>query len=144
MNELTERLLRAIGVLILRVGAGGLMMSHGWGKVQRMLDGNWKFADPIGLGEPLSLVAVAGAEFFCAGMVVVGLLTRAAAAPVVFAMLIAAFVIHADDPWMKQEFPLLFALMFFALMFTGGGRFSLDALLWPALKRRRAKAKAKA
>ncbi|MBX3459132.1 MAG: DoxX family protein [Planctomycetes bacterium] len=141
MNELTERLLRAIGVLILRVGAGVLMMTHGWGKVKRMLDGNWEFADPIGLGPTLSLIAVAGAEFVCAGMVVVGLLTRAAAAPVVFAMLIAAFVIHANDPWVRQEMPLLFALMFFVLMWTGGGRFSLDALMWPALKRRRAKAK---
>lgn len=144
MNELTERLLRAIGVLILRVGAGVLMMTHGWGKVKRMLDGNWEFADPIGLGPTLSLIAVAGAEFVCAGMVVVGLFTRAAAAPVVFAMLIAAFVIHANDPWVRQEMPLLFALMFFVLMWTGGGRFSLDALMWPALKRRRAKVKAKA
>jgi putative oxidoreductase len=142
MNELTERLLRAVGVLILRLGAGGLMMSHGWGKVKRIFTGKWEFADPIGLGPHLSLIGTAGAEFVCAGMVAVGLLTRAAAAPVVFTMLVAAFVVHAADPWAKQEFALLFALMFFVIMFTGGGRFSLDSLLWPWMKKRRMKVKA--
>lgn len=142
MNELTERLLRAIGVLMLRVGAGVFMMTHGWGKLERILNGNWEFADPLGLGQGLSLAATAGAEFACAGLVVLGLFTRAAAAPVVFTMLIAGFVVHADDGWAKQEFALLYALVFFVIMFTGGGRFSLDSLLWPALKRRRAKVKA--
>ncbi len=142
MNELTERLLRAIGVLMLRVGAGVFMMTHGWSKLEGILNGNWEFADPLGLGSSLSLVAAVGAEFFCAGLVVLGLFTRAAAAPVVFTMLVAGFVVHADDGWARQEFALLFALVFFVIMFTGGGRFSLDSLMWPALKRRRAKVKA--
>jgi len=144
MNEMTERMLRAVGVLILRIGAGIFMMTHGWGKVKRIFSGDWTFADPIGIGPELSLIAAAGSEFVCAAMVVVGLLTRAAAAPIVFTMLIAAFVVHAADPWAKQEFALLYALVFFVLMFTGGGKFSLDSLLWPALKRRRMKVKAAA
>lgn len=144
MNEMTERMLRAVGILMLRIGAGVFMMSHGWGKMERIFTGNWKFGDPIGLGPELSLIATAGAEFVCAGMVVVGLLTRVAAAPIVFTMMVAAFVVHANDGWGKQEFPLLFALVFFVLIFTGGGRFSLDNVLWPALKKRRQKKKAAA
>ena len=142
MNEMTERMLRAVGVLILRIGAGLFMISHGWGKMEKIFSGDWKFGDPIGLGPELSLLATAGAEFVCAGMVVVGLLTRAAAAPIVFTMLVAAFVVHGGDPWAKQEFALLYALIFFVIMWTGGGKFSLDSLLWPALKKRRMKKKA--
>ncbi len=138
MNEMTERTLRAIGVLLLRIGAAGLMMSHGWGKVKMFFSGQWgEFADPIGLGKFISLAGTAGSEFFCALLVGLGLLTRAAAAPVVFTMLIAAFVVHADDPFARKELAIVFALVFLVLMFTGGGRFSLDSLLWPALKRRR-------
>ena len=48
-------------------------------------------------------------------------------------MLVAAFIIHADDGWGKQEFPLLYAFVFLALAFTGSGQYSLDA--W--LKKRR-------
>ena len=44
-------------------------------------------------------------------------------------MLVAAFVIHADDPWSKQEFALLYALPFVALIIGGAGRFSLDGRL---------------
>jgi putative oxidoreductase len=142
MNELTERLLRAIGVLMLRIGAAALMMSHGWGKLQMLLNGQWdKFADPIGFGKMFSLVGAVGAEFFCALLVGMGLLTRAAAAPVVFTMLIAAFVVHAPDPFQRKEMAIIYALIFLVIMFTGGGRFSLDSLLWPALKRRREKRK---
>ena len=42
---------------------------------------------------------------------------------------IAGFIVHGDDPWAKTEFALLFALPFLAFAFTGGGRFSVDALL---------------
>ena len=43
-------------------------------------------------------------------------------------MLVAAFVVHADDPWGKKEFALLYAIPFTALAITGGGRYALDAL----------------
>lgn len=137
MDDSLRKMSRGVGLLILRIGAGALMMSHGWGKVQMVFASDWKFADPIGIGPGLSLLATTGAEFVLAGMVLIGLFTRLSAAPIVFTMMIAAFVVHADDGWAKQEFPMLFALIFFVLILTGPGRFSLDALLWPMYKRRR-------
>ncbi len=44
-------------------------------------------------------------------------------------MLVAAFIIHGDDPFKKQEFALLYAVPCVALMLTGPGRLSLDALV---------------
>jgi putative oxidoreductase len=60
---------------------------------------------------------------------VVGLGTRFAAVPLLITMLIAAFVIHADDPWGKQEFALMYAIPYLTLIFTGGGRFALERLI---------------
>jgi putative oxidoreductase len=78
---------------------------------------------------------------------VLGLATRLAAAPVVFTMLIAAFVIHFADPWTmgagrSKEAALLFASAFFTLIFTGAGKFSFDGMLWPRIKERRARQRA--
>lgn len=138
----------SIGLLILRLGLSAYMISHGWGKVQMVLRGEFdNFGDPIGLGNHLSLILAAGAEFVCPLLVLVGLLTRLSALPVVFTMIVAAFVVHASDPWSmgtaaerfmsgqsqswgSKEPALLFAIPFLALVFTGPGRFSIDALLW--------------
>lgn len=144
MESRRDETLRSIGLLILRLGAGGYLMTHGWGKLQMVLAGKFAFADPIGLGEPASLVLVTMAEFLGSLLVILGLGTRLAALPVVFAMGVAAFVVHGADPWTlgagprSKEPALLFLIPFLALAFTGPGRFSLDALIGPRWRARRA------
>lgn len=130
-------------------------MSHGWGKLQMVLDGNLdSFADPVGLGSAPSLLLVTFAEVFCALAVALGLGTRFFAVPVVIAMGVAAFVAHGDDPWSmgtaarrfmageskswsSKEPALLFLTAFLALAFTGPGRFSLDHLIATRWRKRR-------
>lgn len=152
----------SIGLLILRLGIGGYMLTHGWGKVQMMLAGGFdKFGDPIGLGSPLSLVLMVMAEFLCALAVIVGVATRLAAAPIVFAMAVAAFAAHGGDPWTmgegarmflageskswaSKEPALLFLIPFLALVFTGAGRCSIDGVIRPRWRERRADRRAPA
>ena len=55
-----------------------------------------------------------------------GFLTRAAANPLAFTMIIAAFVIHGDHSFSKQEFPLAYAMAAIAVMIAGPGRFSVN------------------
>jgi putative oxidoreductase len=137
----------SIGLLILRVGIGGFLLTHGWGKLQMLRAGQFEMmGDPIGLGSRLSLWLVMFAEFVCSLLVMAGLATRFAALPVVFAMGVAAFVAHGHDPWtmeaaarlffagqtkmiLAKEPALIFLIVFLALAFTGAGRFSLDALM---------------
>ena len=123
------------GLLFLRLTFGLLMMGHGFGKVQDLIAGKTGFPDPLGIGPVPSLALAAFAEFLCALAVAVGFKTRWAAIPVVVTMLVAAFIIHADDGWAKQEFPLLYACGFLTLVFTGGGKHSIDA--WLKKRRRR-------
>lgn len=118
-----------IGLFLLRFGAGTLILGHGWGKAARLLAGETAFADPIGIGPLPSLVLATFAELVCALLVIAGLKTRLAAVPLVINMLVAALVHHAPDPWGKKELPLLYAIAFLTLVFTGGGRYAFDALL---------------
>ena len=137
----------SIGLLLLRLGIGGYLITHGWGKLQMLLAGGAEtFGDPIGLGSTLSLLLVTTSEFLCALLIVLGLATRLAAVPVVITMAVAAFVIHAGDPWtmeaaanaffsgasktwFSKEPALLYLIPFLSLVFTGGGKISLDGLI---------------
>jgi putative oxidoreductase len=124
-----RELLSDAGLLILRVGIAGMMLTHGWPKLEKLMNPPFKFADPLGLGAEASLVLAVFAELFCSLLVVVGLGTRAAAIPLLITMLVAAFIVHGDDPWKKQEFALVYAIPFLTLIFTGPGRFSLDTIV---------------
>ena len=103
--------------------------SHGWGKFQKVLSGDLSFADPIGVGEEVSLILTVFAEFFCGILVALGLFTRAALIPLIITMLVAVFIIHADDPFSKQEFGLLYLIPYITLFLTGPGKLSLDKQL---------------
>ncbi|MEM7202844.1 MAG: DoxX family protein [Planctomycetota bacterium] len=147
--------MRSVGLLILRVGVGGFMVTHGWAKLQMAMEsGLSAFPDPLGLGAGPSLLSATAAELGGALCVVLGLLTRVSALAVAFTMGVAAFVIHGADPWTMQQGAALFSagdaeswsskepaliylVPFLALVFTGPGTISLDEKLW---RRRRSAA----
>lgn len=124
----------SLGLLILRVGTGAMMLfGHGWGKLAGFSDKAGVFPDPLGIGSAASLGLATFAEFFCAIGLIFGFATRLSALPLVINMLVAAIIVHSDDPWGKKEFALLYAVPFITLLFTGGGKYSLDAVVWPRL-----------
>lgn len=144
MQSPSRELIQSIGLLILRLGIGGYLLTHGIGKLQMLLDGKFEMmGDPIGLGPTLSLVLIFCAEFICSILVILGLATRFAAIPVVFGMGVAAFAVHGADPWrasevavlirdnavyvtLSKEPALMYLIAFLALIFTGPGGFSID------------------
>src|SRR5512134_2740394 len=161
METQRGELASSIGLLILRLGIGGYLLTHGVGKLQMMLAGGFgKFGDPIGLGSGPSLVLVTAAEFFCALAVMAGLATRFAAAVIVISMSVAAFVAHGSDPWTmgegarrfmagtskswaSREPALLYLIPVLALIVTGAGRFSIDGWIGTRRRDRRADAPAR-
>ena len=121
---------RDVGLFLLRFLTGGMMLiSHGWPKLANFTNMSSQFPDPIGLGSTFSLTLAVFAEFFCAIALIAGVMTRWMAVPLLITMLVAAIVIHGDDPWGKKEFALLYAIPFLSLIFTGAGRLSLDSLM---------------
>ncbi len=126
-TDMTEARVSA-GILFLRIAAGGFMFAfHGWGKLMNFGARFETFGDPLGIGSPLSLILTVFAEFFCSLGLIFGFKTRAAAIPLLIMMIVIATVVHVDDPWNKKEFALLYAIPFLTLIFTGGGKYSLDA-----------------
>ena len=116
---------RDLALLILRLGMAGPMMPHGWSKLNKVLAGNFNFADPIGIGEGPSLMLATFSEFLCSILIILGVRARLASIPLAFTMLVAAFITHFDDPWGKKELPVVYLVGFTALALMGGGKYVL-------------------
>ena len=115
-----------VALLILRVGSSLMMVTHDWPKIANFSEYLNRFADPLGLGPALSLQGAIFAEFFCAILVALGLLTRVAVIPLIFTMAVAAFIVHGGDPFGDKELSLLYLVIYAVLFITGPGKYSLD------------------
>ena len=115
---------------LLRVFIGLTMaFSHGLGKVPppEMLVGG---ITQMGLPAPEFFAWCAALAEFAGGILLaIGLLTRPAALFMVITMAVAAFVVHAADPFATKEMALLyfFASLFFVI--HGAGRWSVDHII---------------
>ena len=119
-----------IATLLLRLfPAGFMLMTHGFSKLTKVLEGNFEFADPLGMGPAVSLVLATFAEVVCSLLVILGLGTRLAVIPLIITMLTAAFITNSGQPFPRREVGLLYLVAFVVLLITGSGRFSLDSVL---------------
>lgn len=121
-----------IGLAVVRVGFGlTLFLSHGIGKLGNLAAFTGSVAAKgIWLAE-LTAPAAALSEAFGGLLLALGLFTRPAAFFVLVTMLVAAFVVHAGDPFGRRELALAYACVGVAMLIAGAGRFSLDGL-WRA------------
>lgn len=117
-----------LSLLLLRLAAGGFMLTHGYGKMVRLFNGTFEFADPIGLGVEVSLVLTVFAEVVCASFILLGILPRLAAIPLIITMLVAVFIVHADDGFKKQELALFYLISYLVILLLGAGKYSLQNL----------------
>lgn len=123
-----------VAVLFLRLFVGAMMLTHGWAKLSAFPVLSHTFPDPLGIGSMMSLILILFAEVGCSLLLILGLLTRLATLPLLFGMSIAILITHGADPFSARELPILYMGMYVVLLFTGGGRFSLDATIRYQLK----------
>ena len=90
------------GVFLLRVGVSLLMLSHGIPKALEYDTLVQTFPDPLNVGTEMSAMLI------------------------LIAMMVAVFVHHFNDPWAMRELPLLYAIVYGCLSFTGPGSLSID------------------
>lgn len=125
----------SISLLFLRIVVGVFMLTHGSGKFIMLIgDGPIQFADPIGVGATASLVLVVFAELICSIFLIFGLATRFSAIPLLITMLVAAFIVHAPDAFMRKELPLLYTAIYAVFVLAGAGKFSVDYWIFEKLK----------
>lgn len=127
---------KSLSALVLRVGLGLALMPHGAQKLFGWfggygLEGTGQWMDSIGLQPGMLMAALAGsAEFFGGLALLLGLLTRPAAALTAFTMLVAIFSVHIGNGFFMSnngyEYAFVLLVASLSLLVSGGGRFSLD------------------
>lgn len=124
-------------LLVLRVAIGAFMMVHGYGKLQGvMAGGEIQFMDPFGIGQPASMYLAIFAEFFCSILLLLGVATRLAVIPLIITMLVAILVVHAEDPFLKKEMALHYLVVYFFILISGAGKYSIDYFISRSYNRR--------
>lgn len=117
-------------ILFVRIAVAAMMLTHGWPKLLKLLEGgDITFGDPIGLGPVFTLVLAVGAEFFCSIFIAIGLGTRLASIPLIITMFVAAFISHGPDPFRQKEMALLYLVLYGILLVVGSRKYSIDYLL---------------
>lgn len=119
----------SIALLLVRLVFGIFIVVHGYDKLTHFDQMITTFPDPLNLTNKISLQLTIFAEFFCRIFFILGLFTRLASIPLVFCMLIAAFVVNFGKPIMKHELAPLFLTSFIVILIAGPGNISLDKLL---------------
>ncbi|MBI5394074.1 MAG: DoxX family protein [Verrucomicrobia bacterium] len=131
--------------LVARIALGAVFVMHGSQKIFGAFGGHG-WTGTIGfmhdkLGIPVVFAALAIiAEFFGGLGVLLGLLTRLAAFGIFCVMAVAVFQVHLPNGFFADkhgyEYPLTLGLLALSLIFSGGGPWSLDALVKRCCARR--------
>ncbi|MCO5262962.1 MAG: DoxX family protein [Lentimicrobium sp.] len=118
------------GLLLTRVAAGAMMLTHGIPKILNYsaIVASGKFPAIFGsaeLGLSLAIMAEVGMSI----LLIFGLLSRLSTIPLIITMLVAAFYAHAGDPFNAREPALLYLTMYVMILLAGPGRYSADHLI---------------
>ncbi|MFP4161160.1 MAG: DoxX family protein [Ectothiorhodospira sp.] len=122
------------GLTVARVSAGLMMaLGHGLDKLPPS-PGFVGMVEGLGFPSPLLFAWLAALAEAAGGLLLAaGLFTRPAAAAILGAMGVAAFVAHGGDPLFatsgpSKELPLLYGAVMLAFLLAGSGRYGVDAL----------------
>jgi len=119
----------SISLFLLRLAVGGLMIPHGYQKLLNFGTKSAGFTDPFHIGGPASMSLVIFAEFFCAGLLLLGLATRLATIPLIITMSVALFIAHKGEIFGDGEHAAMYLAGYLILLFVGPGKISVDKMI---------------
>jgi len=119
----------SIGLFLLRLGAGILMINHGYDKFIKFDEMHPKFMSFMGLNTSITLGLVVFAELFCSILLILGLFTRLICIPLIILCIVIVFQANNADFFGKAELVALYHSIYLSVLFTFAGEFSIDHLI---------------
>ena len=118
-------------ILFMRIFIGAMMLTHGIGKLQNYNAIVNSFPDPLGIGSPVSFAIITFVEVGCSVLIIMGLFTRLATLPLIFGMFVATFIAFPDKSFAAGELSFVYMGIYIMLLISGGGRYAIDAFMFP-------------
>lgn len=120
------------GLFLIRVITGFFLAYHGWEVFDaQTMKGYFDWESFKGFSSPATMVYVGkGAELVAGVLLVFGLFTRLACVITILTLGYIAFFVGNGKIWYEDQHPFMFVLMGGVFFFTGGGRYSLDHILF--------------
>lgn len=110
----------------LRVSLGlTMLLSHGLPKLLSFSTNVNTFPDPLGISSKLSLILTILAEVFCSTFIILGIKVRLTVIPLIITMAVAAFIVHAGQPWKNQEMAIIYLFGYVCIFISGAGRLAI-------------------
>ena len=116
----------SVMLVMARIAFGAMFLTHGLQKLANFGAMSQSFPRVMGLNGSVSLALAIFAEVFCTLGFITGFLYRLSMVPMIFTMIIAAFVVHANDPFSAKEMALLYLFIFIIMYILGPGSIAAD------------------
>ena len=113
-------------LLFSRLIFGTMFLTHGLQKLANFKALSGSFPSIMGMGSTLSLSLAIFAEVFCTLGFITGFLYRLSMIPMIFTMIVAVFVVHANDPFSAKEMAVLYLVIFILMYILGPGSIAAD------------------
>jgi putative oxidoreductase len=119
---------------MIRITVGGILLVHGWGKINTGVAGIAGFLGHVGLAPPVPLAyVVCIVETVGAVCIILGLFTRFFAAAIAIELAVALCAVHYAKGFSVAaggyEYVLMWGIIMFAIALRGGGPYSLDRVI---------------
>ncbi len=121
-----------IGKFLLRFGVGFMMLFHGYAKITGGVGGIQGMLESSGLPGFMAYGVYLG-EVVAPLFLILGLYTRISAAVLIFTMLTAIYLAHADELFavtkhgaLALEVVYFYIISSLAIIFLGSGKYSID------------------
>ncbi len=116
----------SVMLVMARIAFGAMFLTHGLQKMANFGTLSQSFPQVMGLNSSVSLALAIFAEVFCTLGFITGFLYRLSMIPMIFTMVVAAFVVHANDPFSAKEMALLYLFIFIIMYILGPGSIAAD------------------
>jgi putative oxidoreductase len=125
----TDKNWLSLALLILRLTVGILMLTHGFPKLVNFSQMSHGFFNLFNMGSNVSLALDIFAEVFCSLLLIIGIASRPALIPLIIAMAVAVFMVHAGQALSAKELAVHYLVSYIVLFIAGAGKFSVDHMI---------------
>ena len=129
-------LLQDAGLALVRIIVGYFMIHHGREIFdEEIMNGYLTWDQFKGFSSPAFMVYMGKIAELLAGIfLMTGLFTRFAALVLIMTMTYISFFVAEGRIWYEDQHPFLFVLLGMVFFFTGGGKYSVDRLIFSNVK----------